>query len=55
MTFIWLVVWLIAHTPQVQLVGNWNSWGIALGVCLAIDVIGSLSANRWRQRPQPGQ
>jgi hypothetical protein len=55
MTFIWLVVWLIAHTPQVQLVGNWNSWGIALGVCLAIDVIGSLGASRWRQRPQPGQ
>ncbi len=28
-----------------------NNWGIALGVCLAIDLIGSLGANAWRQRP----
>ncbi len=29
----------------------WNNCGIALGVCLAIDLIGSLGANAWRQRP----
>ena len=29
----------------------WNKWGTALGVCLAIDLIGSLGANAWRQRP----
>jgi len=27
-----------------------NNWGTALGVCLAIDLIGSLGANAWRQR-----
>lgn len=51
MTFIWLVVWLISHTPQVQMFGTWNNWGTALAVCLAIDLIGSLGANAWRQRP----
>ena len=60
MTFIWLVVWLISHTPQVQMFGSWNNWGTALGVCLAIDLIGSLGARAWRQRPtwtegQPGR
>ncbi len=51
MTFMWLVAWLISHTPQVQMFSTWNNWGVALGVCLAIDLMGSLSANAWRQRP----
>jgi uncharacterized iron-regulated membrane protein len=51
MTFIWLVAWLISHTPQVQMFGAWNNWGIALTVCLAIDLIGSLGADAWRRRP----
>jgi hypothetical protein len=51
MSFVWLVVWLIWHTPQIQMFGSWNSWGIALGVCIAIDLIGALGANGWRQRP----
>jgi len=51
MTFIWLVVWLISHTPQVQMFGAWNNWGTALAVCLTIDLIGSLGANAWRQGP----
>ena len=51
MTFIWLVVWLLSHTPHLEMFGSWNSWGIALAVCLAIDVIGALSASAWRQRP----
>jgi hypothetical protein len=44
MTFIWLVVWLIAGTPAVASWGPWNNWGIALFVCLAIDLIGALGA-----------
>ena len=51
MTFIWLVAWLISQTPQVQMFGAWNNWGIALAVCLAIDLIGSLGADAWRRRP----
>jgi hypothetical protein len=45
MTVIWLIVWLIAHTPAVQAFGGWNNWGVALFVCLAIDFIGALGAN----------
>jgi hypothetical protein len=45
MTFIWLVVWLIAQTPSVAAFGPWNNWGMALVVCLAIDLLGVLGAN----------
>ena len=48
MTVIWLIVWLIAGTPQVLVFGAWNSWGVALGVCLAIDLMGALTASGRR-------
>jgi hypothetical protein len=38
-TVIWLLVWLFSHTPQVALFGNWNNWGIALTLCVLIDVL----------------
>jgi hypothetical protein len=50
MTVIWLIVWLISRTPQVEMFGSWNSWGTALLVCLAIDLLGALSAGSWRRR-----
>lgn len=41
MTFIWLIVWLLSNTPNVDVLGGgWNDWGIALAVCLAIDIFG---------------
>jgi hypothetical protein len=49
-TFIWLIVWLIASAPAVLAWGTWNSWGIALFVCLAIDVLGALRAGGRRPR-----
>ncbi len=51
MTVIWLIVWLLSHTPQLQMFGSWNNWGIALAVCVVIDFIGASGANAWRQRP----
>ncbi len=48
MTFIWLIVWLIAGTPQVLMFGAWNDWGVALGVCLAIDLVGAIAASGRR-------
>jgi hypothetical protein len=48
MTVIWLIVWLIASTPRVLMFGAWNSWGVALAVCLAIDFMGALAANGRR-------
>jgi hypothetical protein len=53
MTVIWLVAWLIEGTPDVASWGPWNSWGIALFVCLAIDVVGVLGGGRRRSaRPR---
>ncbi len=50
MTFLWLIVWLVAHTPTVQMFGTWNNWGIALAVCVVIDLTGSIGANARRGR-----
>jgi hypothetical protein len=51
MTVIWLVVWLLYGTPDVAAFGPWNSWGIALCVCFAIDVLATLRTNaRWSTR-----
>ena len=46
MTVLWLIVWLVSNTPQVQFKGEpiaeWNNWAIALAVCLVIDLIGAI-------------
>ncbi len=55
MTFIWLIVWLIAQTPDVASWSPWNSWGIALFVCLAIDLVGALGGNARRAGSVRGQ
>ena len=53
MTIIWLIVWLLNGTPVVASWGPWNGWGIALFVCLAIDLIGAIgSGGRRRARPR---
>lgn len=38
-TIIWLIVWLIYETPQLE---QWNNWLIALIVCVVIDVLSML-------------
>ncbi|TME20393.1 MAG: hypothetical protein E6I70_01495 [Chloroflexi bacterium] len=50
MTFIWLIVWLLLHTPKVEVLGAWNTWGIALAVCMFIDITGALAGRSWRRR-----
>jgi hypothetical protein len=53
MTVIWLIVWLINGTPDVASWGPWNPWGVALFVCLALDLIGAIgSGGRRRARPR---
>lgn len=54
MTVIWLIVWLVFHTPQVLMFGAWNDWGIALAVCLAIDFMGALAAGGRRSSRAAG-
>lgn len=48
MTVIWLLGWLINETPDVASWGPWNSWGVALFVCLAVDLIGALGGGARR-------
>ena len=43
MSVIWLAVWLVRRRPRVEMLKSWNNWGIALAVCLALDVMSSLS------------
>jgi hypothetical protein len=51
MSFMWLAVWLIRRRPKVRMFRGWNDWGIALGVCLALDMLSSLGrASRGRRR-----
>jgi hypothetical protein len=37
-TVIWLVVWLIAGTPNLEWFGSWNDWAVALLGCIIFDV-----------------
>lgn len=53
MTVIWLIVWLIKGTPGVAAWGPWNSWGVALFVCLAVDLIGGLGRAGHRDNRRP--
>ena len=39
MTFVWTIVWLIAGTPNLTLVGHSPGWLIALLVCAVLDLI----------------
>ena len=39
MTVLWLLVWLVYHTPPVHFFSDTNNWGIALALCIGIDLI----------------
>lgn len=43
MTFLYFIAWLLSGTPHLDYTGAgaWNTWSIALAVCIAIDVLGS--------------
>lgn len=43
MTFIWFIVWLLSHTPTIAFTGPhaWNSWTIALVICVLLDLMGT--------------
>jgi hypothetical protein len=44
------VIWLIAGAPPVASWDPWNSWGVALFVCLAVDLLRALGGNARRPR-----
>lgn len=45
MTTLWLIVWLLSETPEISVFGSWNAWGVALVVCITIDLIDILGEN----------
>ena len=37
-SLIWLIVWLIQGTPDLEWFGTWNDWSVALLCCIVFDV-----------------
>jgi hypothetical protein len=49
-SFIWLIVWLVKGTPNLEWFGTWNDWAVALLACAVFVVFGSAAAGRGRSR-----
>ena len=49
MSFMWLVAWLLKRRPKVRMFREWNDWGIALAVSLAIDLLGGMGRTAGRR------
>lgn len=47
-TLIWLIVWLIQGTPDLEWFGTWNDWSVSLLCCLIFDVFSGREASRIR-------
>ena len=37
-SLVWLIVWLIKSTPNLEWFGSWNDWAVALLACIVFDV-----------------
>jgi len=44
---IWLIVWLVQGTPNLEWFGSWNDWSVALLGCIVFDVSAAV------RRPAP--
>ena len=43
-TFVWLIVWLVQGTPNLEWFGSWNDWAVALLCCIIFDVFSGRAA-----------
>jgi len=43
-SLIWLVVWLVKGTPNLEWFGTWNDWAVALLGCAVFDVFSGREA-----------
>jgi hypothetical protein len=43
-TLIWLIVWLVQGTPNLEWFGSWNDWAVALLGCIVLDVFSGQKA-----------
>jgi hypothetical protein len=37
-SLVWLIVWLVQGTPNLEWFGTWNDWSVALLGCIIFDV-----------------
>jgi hypothetical protein len=43
-SLVWLIVWLIKGTPNLEWFGSWNDWAVALLACIVFDVFSGREA-----------
>jgi hypothetical protein len=43
-SIVWLIVWLVQGTPNLEWFGSWNDWAVALLGCLVFDVFSGREA-----------
>ena len=43
-SFVWLIVWLVQGTPNLEWFGTWNDWAVALLGCVVFDVFSGREA-----------
>lgn len=49
-SLIWLIVWLVQGTPDLEWFGSWNDWAVALLGCIIFDVFSGREAGHWSAR-----
>jgi hypothetical protein len=49
-SFVWLIVWLVQGTPNLEWFGSWNDWAVALLGCAIFDVFSGREARKRRRR-----
>jgi hypothetical protein len=49
-SLIWLIVWLVQGTPNLDWFGTWNDWAVALLGCAIFDVFSGREAGRRGRR-----
>lgn len=43
-SLVWLIVWLVEGTPDLEWFGLWNDWAVALLACAVFDVFSGREA-----------
>jgi hypothetical protein len=49
-SLVWLIVWLVKGTPDLEWFGTWNDWAVALLACIVFDVFSGREVGRTRGR-----
>ena len=47
-SLVWLIVWLVKGTPNLEWFGTWNDWAVALLCCIIFDLFSGSHGARAR-------